>query len=315
MIGKELAQQILQGSRYALSKSITMIESSLLQHRVDSLELLNNLPVPSNTLRIGICGSPGAGKSTLIEALGLHIISLHKKLAVLAIDPSSITHGGSILGDKTRMVELAMNPNAFVRPSPTRGIMGGITVGCSESIALCEGAGYDTIFVETVGLGQNETTVDEVTDLVMYVTTPAGGDSLQGIKKGIMEIADIIVVNKADGAFKEKAKYTKFELEQAINLNFRRYSVKPEVIMCSAKDKEGIENIWKTVENTQKNLLADIKEKRKKQTKQNAHRMLESMIKIKIKEMESYPEYKQILSTETTPRAAAMKLLNLLLKI
>jgi LAO/AO transport system kinase len=313
MIGKALAKQLLEGSRYALSKSITLIESSLQEHRTESLSLLNSLPETSNTLRIGICGSPGAGKSTLIEALGLHLISLNKKLAVLAIDPSSISNGGSVLGDKTRMVKLAMDPKAFVRPSPTKGTMGGVTVGCSESILLCESAGYDTILVETVGLGQNETTVDEVTDIVMFVTTPAGGDSLQGIKKGIMEVADIIVVNKADGAYKERAKYSKYELEQAVHLNFKRYPYEPKVVLCSAAFKEGIPELWETVENTKLKLEKEIKLKRIRQVKQNSMRMLEDLVKLRIKELEKLPEYNLIFQNEHVSRSAALKLMDLLI--
>lgn len=314
MLGRSLAKEILNGSRRALAKSITLIESSLPQHRIESLELLSNLPNATNTLRVGICGSPGAGKSTLIEALGLHLISLGKKPAVLAIDPSSVTHGGSILGDKTRMVELSINPKAYVRPSPTQGNLGGVTVSCSESISLCESAGFNTIIVETVGLGQSETTVDEVADLVVFVTTPAAGDSLQGIKKGIMEVADVIVVNKADGPLAEKARYTKFELESAVNLNLRRYHCKPEVVLCSALNKIGIESLWKAVENTARNLKQEISEKRHKQIKQNTRRMLEALIRTRIKEIENNSDFKKIVENEGIPRAAAMKLLDILFR-
>ncbi|OMJ71818.1 hypothetical protein SteCoe_29879 [Stentor coeruleus] len=314
MLGHSLAKEILNGSRRALAKSITLIESSLPQHRKESLDLLSSLPNVSNTLRVGICGSPGAGKSTLIEALGLHLISLGKRPAVLAIDPSSVTHGGSILGDKTRMVELSVNPKAYVRPSPTQGNLGGVTVSCSESISLCESAGFNTIIVETVGLGQSETTVDEVADLVMFVTTPAAGDSLQGIKKGIMEVADIIVVNKADGPLAEKARYTKFELESAVNLNLRRYHCKPEVVLCSALNKIGIDSLWKAVENTARNLKQEISEKRHRQIKQNTKRMLEALIRTRIKEMENNSNFKKIVEDEGIPRAAAVKLLDILFR-
>lgn len=314
MFGKLLAEQVLQGSRQALSKAITLLESSLPAHRDECLSLLSNLPPIENTLRIGICGSPGAGKSTLIESLGLHIISLNLPLAVLAIDPSSISNGGSILGDKTRMAKLAQNPKAYVRPSPTKGVLGGVTTSCSENISLCESAGFKIVLVETVGLGQNETTVDEVTDIVLFVTTPAGGDALQGIKKGIMEIADVVIVNKADGPFKEKAKYTKFELESAINMNLRRYENKPEVLLCSALMGEGIEDMWKSIGELRKTLAKEIVEKRKRQVLQNSYRMLEALVKIKIKSIENAPGYVDIIKNEKVPRAAAVKLLDLLMK-
>ena len=306
--------QVLQGDRHALSKSITLIESSLASHRAECMSLLSNLSPCPNTLRIGVCGSPGSGKSTLIETLGLHLLSLNHKLAVLAIDPSSVTHGGSILGDKTRMSELSMNPKAYIRPSPTRGVMGGVTVSCSESISLCESAGFTTVLVETVGLGQSELTVDEVTDLVMFVTTPAAGDSLQGIKKGIMEIADIIVINKADGPLKEKAKYTKFELESAVSMNLRRYESMPQVITCSALHREGIKEMWETVIKVRENLRKEIVEKRKKQMKQNSVRMLEALVRERIREMENSQEYEEIMGKENLPRAAAGKLLEMLLR-
>ena len=313
MIGSLLAQELIKGSRLALAKSITLIESSNPAHRKEALNLLQNLNAKHNTLRLGICGSPGAGKSTLIEALGLHIIAKGENLAVLAIDPSSPTIGGSILGDKTRMSQLSVHPKAYIRPSPTLGILGGVTVSCSETITLCENGGFLNVIVETVGLGQSETTVDEVTDLVMFVTTPAGGDSLQGIKKGIMEVADLIVVNKADGPLKEKAKVSKFELEQAIKLNLNRYDFKPEVILCSAANKENIDGVWNAVLKAKEKLGKEIHKKRARQVKQNTIRMLESLIRIKIREMEGLPEYSKITQGEW-PRANAEELLNLLIK-
>lgn len=312
MIGSVLAQDLVKGSRLALAKSITLIESSNPNHRKEALSLLQSLKPTTNSLRLGICGSPGAGKSTLIEALGLHIIQKKEKLAVLAIDPSSPTHGGSILGDKTRMSELSVNPMAYIRPSPTLGILGGVTVSCSETITLCENAGFLNTIVETVGLGQSETTVDEVTDLVMFVTTPAGGDSLQGIKKGIMEVADIIVINKADGPLKEKAKVSKFELEQAIKLNLKRYDFKPEVILCSAMNKENINTVWDAVLKAKEKLGPEIQMKRKRQIKQNTIRMLESLIRIRIKEIEKSEKFLKIIQGEW-PRSNAEELLDLLI--
>lgn len=308
-----LAQEVMNGSRIALAKAITLIESSNAVHREQALELLRGLKPRNDTLRLGICGSPGAGKSTLIEALGMHLLSQNERLAVLAIDPSSTSHGGSILGDKTRMSSLSVNPLAYIRPSPTQGALGGVTVSCSESITICENAGFPNIIIETVGLGQSETTVDEVTDLVMFVTTPAGGDSLQGIKKGIMEVSDLIVVNKADGPFKEKAKSCKFDLEQAIKLNLSRYSkFKPEVLMCSAAMKIGIEELWQSIKKTRERLKDEIEIKRKRQVKQNTLRMLEALLKVRVKEMSGLERFQQIVAGEW-PRANAQELLELMI--
>jgi LAO/AO transport system kinase len=313
MNGSLLAEQVMTGSRVALAKAITLIESSNPQHRQSALALLKGLKPQEGSLRLGICGSPGAGKSTLIEALGLQLVEKGEKLAVLAIDPSSPTHGGSILGDKTRMASLATNPLAYIRPSPTMGALGGVTVSCSESITLCENAGFHNVIIETVGLGQNETTVDEVTDLVLFVTTPAGGDSLQGIKKGIMEVADLIVVNKADGPFREKAKACKFELEQAVKLNLSRYlKFKPEVLLCSAVMKDGISELWQAVLRTRERLKEDIFWKRKRQVRQNTLRMLEAMMKVKVREMTGTERFEQVVNGRW-PRANAQELFEIIL--
>jgi LAO/AO transport system kinase len=233
------------------------------------------------------------------------------------MDPSSVQFGGSILGDKTRMPNLSFHPKAYVRPSPTKGALGGVTSACSENILLCEAAGYDTVLVETVGLGQNETTIDEVTDVVVLVTSPAGGDSLQGIKKGVMEVADIIVVNKAEEPLTEKARQSKRDLESAIMLNVRRYPEWiPQVLTCSGLKGIGITELWAVITKCSKTLEMRILDKRKKQRIKNCERMLEDLVKRHLKEMTSTEEYIEIRDSleqnQIIPRVAAVKLLNLL---
>lgn len=317
MQAKELLSGIVSGNRRSLSRAITLIESMKPEHRQLATQILQDLPLKSNTMRVGICGSPGAGKSTLIEALGLNLVSKGRFPAVLAMDPSSNQFGGSILGDKTRMAELSRNEKVFVRPSPTRGVLGGVTSSCSENILLCEAGGYDTVLVETVGLGQSETTVDEVSDLVMLVTSPAGGDSLQGIKKGIMEVADLIVINKAEPPYKERAKSAKHELEQAIKLNIRRYnSWVPPVVMCSATKKQGIDEIIEQIDKAGTDLRDQILLKRKKQMAKNCERMLQDLLTMKLNDIRDSKEYSQIMksldSKQLIPRSAAIEILQLL---
>ncbi|HNH10371.1 MAG TPA: methylmalonyl Co-A mutase-associated GTPase MeaB, partial [Leptospiraceae bacterium] len=212
---KSLAERILSGERRALAKAITLLESTLSNDRRSAADLLHSLPSENrNTIRIGISGVPGAGKSTFIESFGLFLISLGKKVAVLAIDPSSPISGGSILGDKTRMPELTQNENAFIRPSPSKGSLGGIAARTRETILLCEAAGFDVILVETVGVGQSEVAVSEITDFFLVLLIGGAGDELQGIKKGIMEMADLILINKADNTGKFSAENAKNEVNQ-----------------------------------------------------------------------------------------------------
>lgn len=317
MLPKEILSGLLKGDRRILSKAITLIESLKPEHRSQASEVLAGLPIRGGTLRVGICGTPGAGKSTMIETLGLYTIEQGCKPAILAMDPSSVQFGGSILGDKTRMPNLSYHPKAYVRPSPTKGALGGVTSACSENILLCEAAGYDTVLVETVGLGQNETTIDEVTDVVVLVTSPAGGDSLQGIKKGVMEVADIIVVNKAEEPLTEKAKQSKRELESAIMLNVRRYPEWiPQVLTCSGLKGIGVPELWAAITKCSKTLEMRILDKRKKQRIKNCERMLEDLVKRHLKEMTSTQDYIEIRDSleqnQIIPRVAAVKLLNLL---
>jgi len=242
---------ILSGNRTILSKAITLIESSLPQHQLLAQEIIAKcLPYSGKSVRIGITGVPGVGKSTFIEAFGLHLISLGHKPAILAIDPSSSRSKGSILGDKTRMEELSSHENAFIRPSPAAGSLGGVARKTRETIILCEAAGFDTIIVETVGVGQSETTVHSMVDFFLLLMLAGAGDELQGIKRGIMEMADAIFINKADGDNLQKVTIALAEVRNALHFFPPAESGwQPVANSCSAYTKAGIPEIRETIEN------------------------------------------------------------------
>lgn len=246
----EYVMGILAGDITLLSKAVTLVESSNPKHQKIAQEIIAKCLVHSgNSIRIGITGVPGVGKSTFIEALGKHITSTDRKLAVLAIDPSSERTKGSILGDKTRMEELSSDPNAYIRPSPSAGSLGGVARKTRETIILCEAAGFDTIFIETVGVGQSETAVHSMTDFFLLLMLAGAGDELQGIKRGIMEMADAIAINKADGNNKENAGMAKSQYSNALHLFHRKESAwEPKVSTCSAVEKNGITEIWDTIQ-------------------------------------------------------------------
>ncbi len=247
---QQLISQISEGNITALSRAITLIESTNKSHSQQAHDIIKGcLAYANNSVRIGITGVPGVGKSTFIEAFGKHLSDAGKKIAVLAIDPSSSITKGSILGDKTRMEDLVKDSNVYIRPSPSGESLGGVARKTRETIILCEAAGFDTILIETVGVGQSETAVHSMVDFFLLLKLAGAGDELQGIKRGIIEMADSIAINKADGENLKAAKIAKVEFNRALHL----YPIKdsewtPKVLLCSALQNEGIETIWETIE-------------------------------------------------------------------
>jgi len=245
----EFVSGILSGNRTILSQAITLVESSLPDHYETAQTILEKcLPFCTKSIRIGITGVPGAGKSTFIETFGLHIIGTGRKLAVLTIDPSSEHTKGSILGDKTRMEQLGAHSDAFIRPSPSAGTLGGVARKTRETIILCESAGFDTILVETVGVGQSETEVRSMVDCFLLLMIAGAGDELQGIKRGIMEMADLIAITKADGPNEMAAEGAKVTLKNVLHLFPERSSGwDPQVLTCSALQNRGIRKLWEII--------------------------------------------------------------------
>ena len=250
-----LATAIRGGDRSALARAITVVESTRADHRRQAQQLLmelmqgtDSVGVAGPAMHVGITGVPGVGKSTTIEALGMYLIEQGHRVAVLAVDPSSTRTGGSILGDKTRMARLAVHPDAYIRPSPTSGTLGGVTKATRETIVLLEAAGFDVILVETVGVGQSEVAVSNMVDTFVFLTLARTGDQLQGIKKGVLELADVIVVNKADGAHATEAKAAARELAAAIRLIYPRETLwRPPVLTMSAMEGVGLVELWDTI--------------------------------------------------------------------
>ena len=274
----ELVGGILNADKVALSRAITLVESTNISHLEKANEIINAcLPFANKSVRIGITGVPGVGKSTFIEAFGKHLTLLGKKVAVLAVDPSSTISHGSILGDKTRMEELVVDENAFIRPSASGETLGGVARKTREAIILCEAAGFDTIIIETVGVGQSETAVHSMVDFFLLLKISGAGDELQGIKRGIMEMADAIVINKADGDNIKKANLAKVEFNRALHLfPPKKSGWSPIVSTCSSITRLGIAEIWKIIssyfETTKANLYFDLK-----RSEQNQYWMLETI--------------------------------------
>src|SRR5574343_1752545 len=315
---RQLADGVLAGQRRALAKAITLIESTRADHQQRAQQVLNALlPSTGNAIRIGISGVPGAGKSTFIEALGVWLIERGKKLAVLAVDPSSSVSGGSILGDKTRMELLSKREEAFIRPSPSAGSLGGVAEKTREAMLLCEAAGYDVIIIETVGVGQSETTVAGMVDMFCLLQLPNAGDDLQAIKKGIVEIADLVVINKAD-IDKQATAVVRAPWRNALHM-LRPASPNwtPPVLTASALHKEGIAEFWENIENFRKALTAsgEFEQKRRHQALAWMWQMIESGLHQHFRE---HPRVQQQLGAlsrsvengQTTPAAAAYALLD-----
>ena len=244
------AEGVLAGDRRALARAITLVESTRPEDQQAAVEVLEEvLPSAGGAVRVGISGTPGVGKSTFIDALGARLTAAGRSVAVLAVDPSSTVSGGSILGDKTRMAALSRSPLAYIRPSPAGPTLGGVARRTREALLLCEAAGFDVVLVETVGVGQAEVAVAGMVDTFVLLLAPAAGDELQGIKRGVMELADLVVVNKADGALLPAARRAATEHRHALHLHRPRSPAwSPEVLLCSSATGEGIDEVWATVE-------------------------------------------------------------------
>ncbi|MAI13507.1 MAG: methylmalonyl Co-A mutase-associated GTPase MeaB [Rhodospirillaceae bacterium] len=309
---------VLNCDRALLAQAITLIESLNDDHRATADAVLNELLIQKqDSIRIGITGVPGVGKSTFIESFGKQLTSLDHKVAVLAVDPTSSRTGGSILGDKTRMQELSRDKNAFIRPSPTSGTLGGVTRVTRETIVLCEAAGFDVILVETVGVGQSEIMVSQMVDFFLALMLPGAGDELQGIKKGILEIADMIAVNKADGEMKNAANRAVMEYQHALDiLNPKSANWKPRSLSCSAFTGDGLAAIWETICDY-KRLLKDAgewQEKRKSQQVEWMWAIIRERILSKIETNEKVqslvPQLElQVAESKLTPALAALEIL------
>jgi LAO/AO transport system kinase len=313
-------EKLKQGNRRALAKAITLVESRLDSDRAQAQSVLEALlPHTGNSIRIGITGVPGVGKSTFIETFGLYLLGLGKKVAVLAVDPSSPIAGGSILGDKTRMEELSRQEHAFIRPSPSEGTLGGVAQHTRETILLCEAAGYDVILVETVGVGQSEYQVAGMVDFFMVLMLPNAGDELQGIKRGIMELADALVINKADGESLNLASRTRAHYQSALNLLRHTSFWTPRVLTCSALQKENIEAIWGMLSDYQVDARANgwLGEKRARQAKSWMHQLIHEMLLLRLRQnagvRSAMPELeRRVIAGETTPYVAAKTLIDML---
>ena len=313
-------EKLRAGDRRSLAKAITVIESSRPGDRERAQDILEQcLPHSGDSVRIGITGIPGVGKSTFIEAFGLHLLSQGKRVAVLAVDPSSPIAGGSILGDKTRMEELSRQDDAFIRPSPASGAFGGVALKTRETMLLCEAAGYDVILVETVGVGQSEYQVASMVDFFMVLMLPNAGDELQGIKKGIMELADALVINKADGESLNLAEQTRRHYIAALGLLRHAAHWEPRVMTCSSIEGSNIDAVWDMIteyESVSRECGA-FGSRRDRQAKDWMHALINEMLKARLKEnsraRQLMPELEaKVLAREITPYTAAKQLVDCL---
>jgi LAO/AO transport system kinase len=309
---------IRAGDRRAVARAITLLESTREDHRALAQEILDVLvPATGEAIRVGITGPPGVGKSTFIEALGLHLLERGHRVAVLAVDPSSPVSGGSILGDKTRMERLAQDERAFIRPSPSKGSLGGVAHRTREAMLVCEAAGFDVVLVETVGIGQSEMAVRSMVDFFLVLLQPGAGDELQGLKKGVLELADALVVTKADGVQQALAERTRSEHVRALELLRPSSSVwRPPVIATSALKGEGIEAVWEAVVAHRKALRksGELQERRRRQARQWMWSLVEEGLREALRIQPAVAERLEALEAEveeqkTTPAAAARELL------
>jgi len=318
---KALAKDLRAGSRAALARAITLIESRRADHQASARDLVQALlPVTGNAIRVGITGSPGVGKSTTVDVLGMYLIEQDHKVAVLAVDPSSARTGGSILGDKTRMARLAASDHAYIRPSPSSGTLGGVAAKTREAMLLCEAAGFDVILVETVGIGQSETAVSDMTDFFLALMLPGAGDELQGIKKGLVELADMIAINKADGDNLKRAQHAAADYRSALHiLTPRSQHWQPPVETYSALTGDGIAKLWQKIldHRTAMNTSGDFAARRREQQVKWMWSMLEQRMlsrlradastRARVKKIES-----EVADGRLTPAVAAEQMMELL---
>ncbi len=311
---------VLTQNRRIVAKTITLIESSLASHQEKAKTIVDALlPYTGQAVRIGITGVPGVGKSTYIESFGLQLVKQGHRVAVLAVDPSSSKSGGSIMGDKTRMERLSLEKQAFIRPSPSGGTLGGVARRTRETIVVCEAAGFDIIIVETVGVGQSETTVASMVDFFLVLMLAGAGDELQGMKKGVLELADAIAINKADGNNIENAEKAKLEYKKALNLLTPSSKIwSPPVLTCSAVTMDGIEEIWQTILDYKKKLetSGELLEKRRKQALDWLWALVEEGLRERFyRNPDVEKSLAEIVKTvekgDTAPTAAAQRLLDL----
>ena len=312
----DYVEGVISQDRSILARAITLVESTHVDHRVLADSVLTKLlSHAGRARRVGITGVPGVGKSTFIETLGKQLTSTGTRVAVLAVDPTSSRTGGSILGDKTRMQELARDPSAFIRPSPTSGTLGGVARATRESMILCEAAGYDIVLIETVGVGQSETTVADMVDFFLALMLPGAGDELQGIKKGLLEIADMIVVNKADGSTKNAAERAASEYRRALHiLKPVSPTWMPPARTCSAINGDGLADIWKDIEHHRELLKTsgEFDEKRKQQRVRWMWSMIQDRLLLEIEQNKSLQNIAraleaQVMEDQITPGLAASK--------
>ncbi len=316
---EELAAAVRSGDRAALPRAITLLESTRADHREQAQQLLLTLMADAvDAHRVGITGVPGVGKSTAIEALGMRLIDQGHRVAVLAVDPSSTRTGGSILGDKTRMARLAVHADAYIRPSPTSGTLGGVAKATRETIVLLEAAGFDVILIETVGVGQSEVAVANMVDTFVLLTLARAGDQLQGIKKGVLELADVVVVNKADGDHLQEARKAARELKSAIRLIYPREILwRPPVLTMSATEETGLTELWETVERHRQVLTeaGEFDERRRAQQVDWTWQMVRDTVLDRVLSNPNVRKIRadverQVKAGELTPALAAQQILN-----